>query len=234
MLSASILAPTAFAVPVPVPGDAPVPVDRVRLGNPSVLAMTGTWRFKLEQGISPAVNGELPADALDDLREKLPLRHLGDVKLGVAAHVFNADRHFQVIADLADLLSRSLRSGEGVGHRKKVVAERPVDAAPAQVVREPRRPGPLDERLQLAQMGAIGPVGRAKVHRDAVLDDAVLLENPVQDLERLAPIHHEILGNDLEPVDDRFSIENVAVMRHPQADADPVIVESVEAVCRHG
>jgi beta-galactosidase/beta-glucuronidase len=63
VLSASVLAPTAFAVPVPVPGDAPVPVDRVRLGNPSVLAMTGSWRFKLEQGISPAVNGELPADA---------------------------------------------------------------------------------------------------------------------------------------------------------------------------
>ena len=63
VLSASVLAPAAFAVPVPVPGDAPVPVDRVRLGNPSVLAMTGTWRFKLEQGISPALNGELPADA---------------------------------------------------------------------------------------------------------------------------------------------------------------------------
>ena len=63
VLSASILAPTAFAVPVPVPGDAPVPVDRLRLGNPAVLAMTGTWRFKLEQGVSPAVKGELPADA---------------------------------------------------------------------------------------------------------------------------------------------------------------------------
>ena len=63
VLSASVLAVTAFAAPVPVSGDAPVPVDRIRLGNPTILAMTGTWRFKLEQGISPAVNGELPADA---------------------------------------------------------------------------------------------------------------------------------------------------------------------------
>jgi beta-galactosidase len=49
------------AVPVPLAGNAPVPVDQLRPGNPSVLSMTGTWRFKLEHGQSPAVNGELPA-----------------------------------------------------------------------------------------------------------------------------------------------------------------------------
>ena len=53
----------AFAAPVPVAGHAPVPVDRLRVGNPAVLPMTGTWRFKLDHGISPAVKGELPADA---------------------------------------------------------------------------------------------------------------------------------------------------------------------------
>ena len=63
ILSASLLAPTAFAAPVPVPGDVPVAVDRLRVGNPAVLAMTGTWRFKLDHGVSPAVKGELPADA---------------------------------------------------------------------------------------------------------------------------------------------------------------------------
>jgi beta-galactosidase/beta-glucuronidase len=57
------LSASVFAAPVPVPGDAPVPVDRLRPGNPSVLPMTGPWRFKLDHGISPAVKGELPADA---------------------------------------------------------------------------------------------------------------------------------------------------------------------------
>jgi len=51
-----------FADPVPVPGDAPVAVDRLRPGNPAVFPMTGTWRFKLDHGTSPAVKGELPAD----------------------------------------------------------------------------------------------------------------------------------------------------------------------------
>lgn len=53
---------TVCAVPVPVAGDAPVPVDRARPGNVAVLPMTGTWRFKLEQGVSPAVKGMLPED----------------------------------------------------------------------------------------------------------------------------------------------------------------------------
>jgi beta-galactosidase len=51
-----------FAAPVPVAGDTPVPVDRLRLGNANVFPMTGTWRFRLEHGASPAVKGELPAD----------------------------------------------------------------------------------------------------------------------------------------------------------------------------
>jgi beta-galactosidase len=50
-----------FAAPVPLNGNAPVPLDRLRVNNPAVLPMTGTWRFKLEHGSSPAVKGVLPA-----------------------------------------------------------------------------------------------------------------------------------------------------------------------------
>ena len=55
------LASRTFAAPVPLNGDIPVPPDHLRPGNPAVLSMTGTWRFKLEHGASPAVNGQLPA-----------------------------------------------------------------------------------------------------------------------------------------------------------------------------
>jgi beta-galactosidase/beta-glucuronidase len=57
------LSASVFAAPVPVPRDAPMALDRLRPGNSNVLAMTGNWRFKLEHGTSPAVKGELPADA---------------------------------------------------------------------------------------------------------------------------------------------------------------------------
>jgi len=62
-LACLCLPASIFAAPVPIPGDAPVPVERVLLGNTNVLAMTGTWRFNLDHGTSPAVRGEIPADA---------------------------------------------------------------------------------------------------------------------------------------------------------------------------
>jgi beta-galactosidase len=62
ILASSVAVPL-FAAPVPVPRDAPMAVDRLRPGNPAVLPMTGVWRFRLDHGASPAVRGEIPADA---------------------------------------------------------------------------------------------------------------------------------------------------------------------------
>jgi beta-galactosidase len=47
------------AAPVPLTGSVPVALDKLRPGNPAVLSMNGTWRFKLEHGMSPAENGVL-------------------------------------------------------------------------------------------------------------------------------------------------------------------------------
>jgi len=60
ILAISVESPL-LAVPVPLNGNAPVPLDLLRVNNPEVLPMTGAWRFKLEHGGSPAVNGVLPA-----------------------------------------------------------------------------------------------------------------------------------------------------------------------------
>lgn len=38
------------AVPVPLSGSGPVPLERVRRGNPAVLSLAGTWRFQLTHG----------------------------------------------------------------------------------------------------------------------------------------------------------------------------------------
>ncbi len=51
-----------WGAPVPIDGQGPVPVEKMRVGNPAVLPMMGTWRFKLEHGKSPSVKGELPAN----------------------------------------------------------------------------------------------------------------------------------------------------------------------------
>ncbi len=68
-------------------------------------------------------------------------------------------------------------------------------------------------------------VDRAKIHRHAVLHDAILLENLVEHFERTSAINHEIFRDDLKPIDDRLLFQDVAVMRHAQADSDAVVVE---------
>ena len=49
-----------FAAPVPVAGDAPVAVERLRPDNPAVLPMTGTWRFKLNTAPAPPSGVNFP------------------------------------------------------------------------------------------------------------------------------------------------------------------------------
>ena len=83
-------------------------------------------------------------------------------------------------------------------------------------------------------MVAIGLVRRAEVHGDAVLHDAVLLEDLVEHFERAAAIDHEVFGDDLEPIDDRFLFEDVPVVRNAQADADAEIGVAVERIGGHG
>ena len=102
------------------------------------------------------------------------------------------------------------------------------------MVGKPGRVGALDQALELAQVLAVEAVGRAEIHGHAVLDDAVLLEDLVEHLERTAAVDHEVFRDDLEPVDGRFAREDVLVMRHAQADADAVIGEIIEAIRRHG
>ena len=75
---------------------------------------------------------------------------------------------------------------------------------------------------------------RSEVHRHAVLNHAITLENPVERRERTPAIDHVIFRNDLEPVDNRLVFENMLVVRNAEADSDPVVFESVESICRHG
>src|SRR5579871_4213587 len=71
-------------VPVPIPGEAPIPLQRLRVNNAAVLPLAGTWRFLLTHGqivageftsaghgptsASSSQDGHPPEDALDGIR----------------------------------------------------------------------------------------------------------------------------------------------------------------------
>src|ERR1700758_627695 len=108
-----------------------------------------------------------------------------------------------------------------------------VHATPAEMIRYPRRARSLDEILEAAEMFPVGPAGRTEIHRNSVLYDSVLLQDSIKDVERAAPVNHEVLRNDFEPVDDRLARQDVIVMRRAQPDADAIVGEIVESICGH-
>jgi hypothetical protein len=66
-----------------------------------------------------------------------------------------------------------------------------------------------------------------------MLDDSILIENLIENMERAATIHHVVLRDDLEPVDDRFLLEYVLVMRDSQTNSHTVLGEPIEPICCH-
>ncbi|MDQ2688072.1 MAG: discoidin domain-containing protein, partial [Armatimonadota bacterium] len=80
VLLAALVATANASVPIPLPGNAPVPPEVLRRGGPNVLPLAGPWRFKLTHGAvtpdgfqgaadgpataSSAQNGRAPNDAL--------------------------------------------------------------------------------------------------------------------------------------------------------------------------
>ena len=101
------------------------------------------------------------------------------------------------------------------------------------MVGEPRSFRALDQRFQAAEMFAVEWFGGAEVHRHAMLHDAVLFEDPVENRQRTTAVDHVVLGDNLEPVDQRLPLQNVVVVGDAESDADSVLGESVESICRH-
>ncbi len=179
------------------------------------------------------VEQDAAVGGFDDLVQELPLGHLGFVKFGVAADVFDGDGDLEEVLHLADARCRRLHGFEGVRHREKIVGVAAVDAAPAEVVGEPRGLRAAGQGLEALEVFAVGRLSGAKVHRDAVLDDSVLLEDLVEDLERPAAVDHVVFGDDLEPVDDGLLGEDVVVVRDTQTDPHAIVGETVETIGRH-
>jgi hypothetical protein len=135
------------------------------------------------------------------------------MKLGVTADVFDDHWYFEIVADFANFLGRQASRFERIGHREEIVGVAAVDAAPTEMVGEPRGFGSANESFQAAKVFAIQFFRGAEVHGHAVLDNFVALENLVENLEGTAAVNHEIFRDDLEPVAGRLAGKDVVVVR---------------------
>ena len=91
------------------------------------------------------------------------------------------------------------------------------------MIAEPGSIGAANQLLQAAQMLRIRRGHRAEVHGDAVLHNAILLEDLVEDGQARPGIDHEIFSDDFEPVDHRLARKDVLIVRNAKADSDAVI-----------
>ncbi len=66
-----------------------------------------------------------------------------------------------------------------------------------------------------------------------MLDDLIALKNLIENMQRSPTIDHVVLGDNLEPIHNRFLRENVLVMRHTKAYPNSKVRESVERICWH-
>ena len=179
------------------------------------------------------VEEDAAVGCVNNFVQELPLGHLGLVELGVAADVFYGDGDFKEVLHFADAGGGSTNGLKGVGEWEEIVGVAAVDASPAEVVGEPWRFGAPGEVFESLEVFAVERLSGAEVHGDAVLDDAVLFEDLVEDFEGAASVDHVIFGDDLKPVDEGLLGEDVIVVRDAKADSDTVIREAVEAVGWH-
>src|SRR6266481_6067077 len=87
------------------------------------------------------------------------------------------------------------------------------------MIRYPSGPDTLGERLQVAQVIEVQWIGRADRQRHPVHDDRIPFAYAIDHVERAAAADHEVLGDDLEPVERRPVLQHVGVMLTPKPDA---------------
>ena len=111
----------------------------------------------------------------------------------IGTDVLDGDGDFDVVLHLADAVGGARNCLPGIWQREEVVGVGAVDGAPAEMIAEPRSAGAADQSLEPLQVFRIGFGHRAEVHGDAVLDDAIALENLIEHGQGTAAIDHEIL-----------------------------------------
>src|SRR5258708_30499916 len=151
----------------------------------------------------------------------------------ITADVFDGDRDFEKVPDLPNLLCRKPGRFKRVWHREQIMGISSIHAAPAEVVGEPWSVRTLHQLLQPPEVLAVWLLSRSEIHGNAVLYDFVLLKDLIQDVQRPSAIDHEILRDDLKPVDNGFARENMVVVGSRQADCYTVICKPIKAISRH-
>lgn len=95
-----------------------------------------------------------------------------------------------------------------------------LESSPAQVVRDPERSSAANQQFEIPQVRVIERLAATEIEPDAVKCDRIVAANCIQDLERPAAGDHEVLGDDLEPVDRDRARGGVGIERRTEPEPE--------------
>jgi hypothetical protein len=154
------------------------------------------------------------------LVRKLPFRHgvVGEthIRAGILQHQRSLEHILDGANSLHDMFQRRLIQRD----RQEIMGVDARYAGPAEVVGDPVRAHVFRELLELPKVLEVERIGAADGHRDPMHNDGVAFRDLIQHVARSTARIQKVLGDELEPVDVRLLLEDVAEMRSPKANPE--------------
>jgi hypothetical protein len=162
------------------------------------------------------VEQEPAAGTARELGDELPLHHFRLTELHVGGDVLQAQLAAEPLLHVVDARDDMIEGLARIGDGQEIVQVHAVHTGPAQMIGDPLRLRALGELVEPVEIILVEWRGRRDRQRDAMHHHRIALDDFVEHRQRLSAGDHVVLGNDLEPVDVRIALEDVAVMRRPQ------------------
>src|SRR5262249_15453043 len=157
------------------------------------------------------------------LGDEFTFGHLRVFKANISRYVLEGDRSAQHLLHLVDARDDVLQGFARVGDRQEVVQVHPMHARPAEMVRNPLGLDALCERLEAREIVHVEGSGGRNRQGHAMHNYGIARPNLLKYGDWTAAGHHEVLRDDLEPVDRPIAFEDLGVVLRSQSEAEAEI-----------
>ena len=155
---------------------------------------------------------------LGDCCEEFPLGDRGMLEREVARNVLHQNPSSETLLPVLDPTDDEIDRLLGVRQRKEIVGLVPTDAPPAEMIRDDRRLEPIGEQAELGEVVLTNRIRRPDRKRHALQSCRRHRSCLLQNRQGSTAAQHEVLRDDLEPIDRETTIEDERVVRGAKTD----------------
>ena len=159
-----------------------------------------------------------------ELGDEFPLGELGGGVGDVARHVLQHEPSAEMVLHGQHALGHMVQRLLGVGQRQQVVHVLPAQAGEAEMVGDPERLHPFNERLEIVEVVSVERIDRADRQRHAMQRHRIVAADAVEPVQRAAARHHVVLRQSLEPAHLSGAGDDLFVVFGPKAQSEAEFV----------